>query len=277
MIDKNLPQKRPLFRKSVVLPAEHGSWAWLLVPFGVGTAVSGQFTLASLFTLMGGLAVFMMRQPATVWFRARRGRARQSDGRLAIGWLVFWAVVGLGCLAGLLWLERLALGWLLLPTLAIMGLYLAAARYGRAGLRSLGMEIAGAAALALMAPAAVIAVTGSLSLWVWGLWGVLAGQNALGAWYVRLRIHDTHRRAMNRTAVWLAHALGLLLIVLAGLGGIVPLPVVLSFVAFLGRAVWAAARPRPVADVKRFGFAELGVEIVSGLWIVLCYALWPVA
>lgn len=275
MADETLKHKHTLWRKHVVLPAEHGSWAWLLVPFGVGTAVAGQFTLASLLTLLGGLAVFMMRQPATIWFRARRGRARKADGRLAAGWLVGWSAVGLLCLFGLLWLERLALAWLLLPTLLIMGLYLVAARYGRSGLRSLGMEIAGAAALAMTAPAAVVAATGSLSLWAWGLWGVMAGQNALGAWYVRLRIHDTHQRAINRTAVWLAHALGLLLIALAGLSGIAPLAAALPFAAFLARAVWAARQPRPVAKVKRFGFLELGVEIVSGLWIVACYALWP--
>ncbi|MCB8987354.1 MAG: YwiC-like family protein [Ardenticatenaceae bacterium] len=274
MSEENRKQKRVVWRRHVVMPAEHGSWAWLLVPFGVGTAVAGQFTLASLLTLLGGLAVFMMRQPATVWFRARRGRARRADGRLAAGWLVGWGAVGLVCLIGLLLLERLALAWLLLPTLIIMGLYLLAARYGRSGLRSLGMEIAGAAALALMAPAAVVAATGSLGVWVWGLWGVMAGQNMLGAWYVRLRIHDTHQRPMNRTAVWLAHALGLLLIVLAGLGGIVPLAVALPFAAFLARAVWAVQQPRPVANVKRFGFLELGVEIASGLWLVACYAFW---
>ena len=68
---------RPIFRKRLVLPAEHGSWAWLLVPFGVGTAVAGQFTLASLSVLVGGLAAFLMRQPATVWVRAARGKARR--------------------------------------------------------------------------------------------------------------------------------------------------------------------------------------------------------
>ncbi len=275
MVDENGKRPRVLWRKHIVLPAEHGSWAWLLAPFGVGTAVAGQFTLASLLTLLGGLAVFMMRQPATVWFRARRGRARQADGRLAAGWLMGWSVVGLLCLLGLIGLERLALAWLLLPTLAIMGLYLLAARYGRAGLRSLGMEIAGAAALALMAPAAVVAATGSLSLWVWALWGVMAGQNALGAWYVRLRIHDTHRREINRTAVWLAHALGLLLIALAGIGGVIPLAITVPFAAFLARSIWAVRQPRPVANVKRFGFAELGVEIASSLWIVASYAIWP--
>lgn len=270
----NQPARPVLFRKHIVLPAEHGSWAWLFVPFTVGTAVAGQFTLSSLLVLLGGLAVFMLRQPATVWFRARRGRARKGDGRLAAMWIVIWSVVGLACLMGLLLLGRTALAWLLLPTLAIMGLYVVAARYGRSGLRSLGMETAGAAALALMAPAAVIAATGALSGLAWGLWGVMAGQNVLGAWYVRLRIHDSHQRAINRTAVWLAHALGLLLVILASAWQLVPWPIVVPYATFLARAIWAAAAPRPVTHVKRFGFLELGVEITSGLWIIASYAFW---
>ena len=39
--------RRKFFRKSLVIPSEHGSWSWLLVPFLVGTAGLG----AAAFTL----------------------------------------------------------------------------------------------------------------------------------------------------------------------------------------------------------------------------------
>ncbi|HUM70123.1 MAG TPA: YwiC-like family protein, partial [Chloroflexota bacterium] len=67
------------FRKQLLLPAEHGSWSWLLVPYRVGTAVAGAFNLATLLVLVGSLALFLLRQPATIWLRIRQGRGRQSD------------------------------------------------------------------------------------------------------------------------------------------------------------------------------------------------------
>ncbi|MCA9969734.1 MAG: hypothetical protein KC425_05945, partial [Anaerolineales bacterium] len=163
--------------------------------------------------------------------------------------------------------------WLALPLAALLALYVTAARRGRAGLRSLWMELAGAAGLALTAPAAYMAATGALTPLAASLWLLLGTQNVLGALYVRLRIADTHGRAANRTAVLLAHAAGLGLIVGAGLGGAVPLGTAVPFAGFLLRAAWAARGPRPVPNVKRFGFVELAVEIVSGLWLVFVYRL----
>ena len=52
---------RLVYRKHIVMPTEHGSWAWLLVPFFVGTAVAGKVNLPVVLTLIGGLAVFFLR------------------------------------------------------------------------------------------------------------------------------------------------------------------------------------------------------------------------
>ncbi len=46
------------------------------------------------------------------------------------------------------------------------------------------------------------------------------------------------------------------------------------FAGFLARAVWAVCRVRPVANVRRLGFTEVGVELLSGLWIAASYWLW---
>lgn len=260
-----------VYRKHIVMPAEHGAWAWLLVPFFVGTAVAGRFNLPVLLTLLGGLALFFLRQPATVWLRVRRKKARAADGPIAVAWLGLFMAVGLLCLVGLLLLGRGMLAWLIGPFVLIFGLYLAAARYGRAGLRSLWMELAGAAALSMMAPAAAIAAAGRIENWMWPLWGLMAAQNVLGALYVRLRVYDTHNRAMKRWPVGAAHLAGFLLAVGLGLGTITPLLTAVPFAGFFIRSLWAAAAPRPVADIKKFGFTELGVEIAGGLWLIAGY------
>ncbi len=49
------PRIAALFRKTLILPAEHGSWAWLLVPFGVGTAVASNLILIGQFINIGHL------------------------------------------------------------------------------------------------------------------------------------------------------------------------------------------------------------------------------
>ncbi|MBE2197765.1 MAG: YwiC-like family protein [Anaerolinea sp.] len=260
-----------MFRKQLIMPAEHGSWAWLLVPFAVGVGVARQVNLPIWLTLIAGLSIFLLRQPATVWLRARRGKARRSDGPLAARWLGLLGLLALLAGGGLLGLGRVALLWLLPPLLLVLGLYLAAARYGRVGLRSLEMELAGAVALAMMSPAALIAAVGSVTMTAWMLWLIMAAQNVLGALYVRLRIFDTHQRPLNRWGVALAHGGGLGLMAALVLFNLIPPLVLLPFAAFLGRAIWAARAMRPVANVKQFGFLELAVEIVSGVFIVVGY------
>jgi hypothetical protein len=130
------------------------------------------------------------------------------------------------------------------------------------------MELAGAAGLAATAPAAYIAATGSLDGTVWALWGLMAAQNVLGVQYVRLRIADTHQRPMARQPVVWAHALVLVVAAILATLRILPGLVVATFIGFFLRAVWAVAQERPVVNIKRFGFSEIGVEILGGLFIV---------
>jgi hypothetical protein len=269
---------RKFFRKSLLLPTEHGSWSWLLVPFVVGALVASRVEdqrrltlLALALTLVGGLCAFLIRQPAAAWLRMLRGRASRADEPLAAGWTLGQALVGGLCLTLLLVLGRDALLWLLIPFSAVLILYLAAARSGRARMRALWTELAGALGLALMAPAAVIAITSQLNGLGWALWGLTGVQNALGVLYVRLRLADTRGRPANRPLTFWGHVAGLAAVLLAGLLGWVPLLAALPFAGVLLRALWAVRRPRPVANVRRFGFAEVGVEALSGAWIVASY------
>jgi hypothetical protein len=272
---------RKLFRKSLVIPAEHGSWSWLLVPFLVGAAVAGRFSVAGpaapvsvILTLIGGLCAFLMRQPASIWFRIRQGRANPADESIAAGWTLGLALVSGLCLVGLLALGRAALLWLVIPFAIVLILYLAAARSGRAGMRSLWMELIGAIGLGLMAPATVIATTGHLNGLVWGLWGLIGIQNALGVLYVRLRLADTHHKPTHRPTLLWGHAAGLAAVIAAGLLHWTPLLAAIPFAGVLLRALWAVQNKRPVNDIRRFGFTEVGVELLSGAWIVASYWLW---
>jgi hypothetical protein len=102
----------------------------------------------------------------------------------------------------------------------------------------------------------------------------MAGQNGLGVLYVCLRINDTHGREVNHRMplVW-AHGLVLLGLAAAAFLEAIPWLAVVPFAGFLIRAIWAAAQVRPVANIKRFGFSEIGAEILGGLFIAAGYVL----
>jgi len=261
------PKNRRFFRKQLILPTEHGSWSWLLVPYFVGVIVAGTWNLAALLVLIGGLAGFLIRQPASIFIRARNGRGRTSDGPPALIWTLILASVALFCLVGLLALGRSDLFWLLLPMAGIFVFYLIVSRQRRASTRTLWMEVAGAAGLAAMAPTAYVAASGALDDTAWALWALMAGQNVLGVLYVRLRISDTHRRPRDIRPVLWGHGLVLLGVTATAFAGFIPGLAVVPFVGLMIRAVWVAAEARPVANIKRFGFTEIGVEIIGGLLI----------
>jgi hypothetical protein len=260
------------FRKQLILPAEHGSWAWLLVPYFVGTAVAGTFNLGTALVLIGGLALFLLRQPATIWLRIRQGRGRRSDEAVVARLVAGLSALAILSLAGLLMLGLTAVLWLALPVAGLLAVYLAAALSRQTSTRTLWMELAGAAGLALMAPAAMIAVDGRITLTTWLVWLLMALQNVLGVLYVRLRIADTHEREADRRLMLVGHLVGLVLVLGTAVLGYIPLLATLPFLGFCGRAMWTYVRPRPIANIKKFGFSEVGIEIISGLIIILAYA-----
>ena len=273
MTDSANEAKRPSrFRKQFILPAEHGSWAWLLVPFLVGTAVAQTITLPVWLVLIGGLSLFLLRQPATIWLRARQGRGRRSDEPLARKLLLGLGSIALLCGIGLLWQGRFVLIWLLLPLAGLIMAYLQAAQ-GRQSTRTLRMELIGAAGLALMAPAAMLAAIGASYPTVWLLWGLLAAQNVLGVFYVRQRIADTHERPFQRRPLLWSHIVGLVVVLIAIVAELIPWLAGLPFIGFLLRAFWTYQQPRPIPNIKKFGFQEVGVELLSGALIAVGYLI----
>jgi hypothetical protein len=265
-------RRRP-FRRSLLLPAEHGSWSWLLVPLFLGAAVGGRFNGAVLLVLTGSLSAFLLRQPATAWFRIRRGKGRRSDEGLAAGWTLTLSVAALLALAGLLALGHSRILLLFGPLSLLLAAYLAIALRQRARLRSLGMEMAGAAGLAISAPAAYAAVTGRLDETAWLLWLLAGLLNALGVLYVRRRLADSRQPGGNRLGQLGAHGAALVLVAVLVVAGRVPWLGLVPFAALVLRSAWLVQRPRPVDNIKRFGFTEVAVESISGVFVALGYWL----
>ncbi len=264
---------KKLFRKSILLPAEHGSWVWLLVPFVVGAWVGGSARVELWLLLAGVLSIFLFRQPFIVWTRLRRGKGRPADRPLAAGWAALLASTGLICLAVLLGRGLGALLWLGLPLIPVLVVYLLAASRRQSKVRTAWIEFAGAMGLAVTAPAAYVASTGRLDRTAWVLWAVMATQGAVSMFYVRLRIADTHRRPAKRWVPMVIHLIVTIVAIAAALTDALPWPAAVPFVALSARSVWVSLRPRPIASVKRFGILEAGIAIAAGLLVVLGYGL----
>ncbi len=266
-------QTQPRFRKQILIPAEHGSWSWLFVPYLTGVGVAGTYSLATFLVLVAGLSVFLMRQPGMVMSRARTGRGRRSDGPIAARLLVILSLTAVLSLAGLLLLGITDILWLAIPTVIIVILYLTAAANRQSRTRILWMEIVGAAGLALMAPAVMIAADGRITPAAWSVFFLMAWQNILSVFYVRQRIADTHQREGSRGQLLMGNVIGVTAVIAAAALGYVPWLAVLPFLGFLLRAVWTYAKPRPIPAIKKFGFTEVAVQLISGLLIVLSYRL----
>jgi hypothetical protein len=219
------------------------------------------------------LSAFLLRQPATAWFRIRRGKGRRSDEGLAAGWTLTLSVAALLALAGLLALGHIRILLLFGPLSLLLAAYLAIALRKRARLRSLGMEMAGAAGLAISAPAAYAAVTGRLDETAWLLWLLAGLLNALGVLYVRRRLADSRQPGGNRLGQLGAHVAALVLVAVLVVAGRTPFLGLLPFAALVLRSAWLAQRPRPVDNIKRFGFTEVAVESISGVFVALGYWL----
>src|SRR3990172_5304403 len=99
-----------MWRRHYALPAEHGSWIWLLGPLAVGIAAARRLTPDLAPLALAALAAFLLRQPATVAVKVLSGRRAREDLEPALAWLAGYALLGGLALA---WLVRAGHGQLL--------------------------------------------------------------------------------------------------------------------------------------------------------------------
>jgi hypothetical protein len=76
---------------------------------------------------------------------------------------------------------------------------------------------------------------------------------------------------MSRSPVLWGHAGVLLAVLLAASRETIPWLAVAPFAGLLIRAAWSVTRPRPVENIKRFGFSEIGIEILGGVLVIAGY------
>lgn len=266
----------------IILPSEHGSWSLMIVPFltgaGVAAAVGSADRLAAAgigLCLLAVLALFLARQPLTLWIRIARGKGPKSRLSEARFWTVLLATIGGAAGIGLLVLGRWPLLWLAIPAAGVLSITLAIQAIR--GPRLLVTELVGVAGLALGAPAAYASAAGWLDGSAWLVWGLAALHSVISVLYVRLRIDHAHGRATDGQAAWvvIAHALSLAVVIGLAAAGWLPWPVSVGVGLLLLRSLVVARRRPAIENVARFGFTEMGLALAFAALVVWAFAVLP--
>jgi len=242
---------------TIVLPTEHGGWAFVLVPLLLGLLVAP--STAGGWLSLATVSVFLTRQPLKLALGDWRRGKTYPHTRWAAGYAVGFGLLAL-VTAGLAVLTTQHAFWLPLVLAIPLGVVQLAADLRRQS-RSLLAKLAGAAALqaseAMLGLAAGWAVAQALALWlvllVWATTSIL---------YVRTRIRR-EREPDNGTAhVWLAHAVGLLVVSLLVGGELLPWLAVPGMLMLIVRAGIGLHPSQHGVHTLIIGLQELGVSLL---------------
>ena len=265
--------RRGRIHRQVALPTEHGSWALYLVPLVMGIAAGGRPTHVTAYLVVASACGFLIRQPVTMLVKVRSGRKGKDFERPAWTWLVIYAVVGAVHVTGLVLRGFGFLLWLAVPGIAILvwHLSLIARRSER---RQMGVEVVGAAFLALSAPAALWVAERGVD-WAGGA-ALYAGALGFNAWL----IVETYLRLAQRageTGPWgapMVTAVGTLgIAVVCAALGLMPTWVPLAFVIPPAATIAARLRPAEGRRPKQIGMEMLAISVGFTLAFVV---LWHV-
>ena len=245
----------------MVVPAEHGSWAFLGEPAALGLLVAPSapgFLLA-----VAALAAFLARRPLRILVSDRAAGARHPRTRVAERALAVLAAVALPALAAALTLVGPRFLFALLAAAPVAALALALDLGHRS--REAAAEIAGALTLGAVASAIALA-TGWAAGPAFALWGVLAARAVPSIAYVRARLRLDKGNPAKVAGALALHVGAVAAVAALAAAGLVPGLAVGAMILLAGRAAYGLSPARPRLSTVRLGAGEIGF----GLLVILC-------
>jgi hypothetical protein len=267
-----------ILNKQISLPTDHGSWVFLLSPLLIGIFAGRRFDPAHGWLLISLLAVFMMRQPASMLVKSLSGRRGLEIKEPALFWLGLYAVICLVGIAGLLIHHYAYLFGLALPGMLVFGwhLWLVSKREER---RQMGVDILAAGALALAAPAAYWIGTGETDPTGWWLWVLTWLQSAASIVYAFLRLDQRVLKVVpTRPALWRMSRRALLYsgfnLGLAVVGSTLrwlPVWIWAPYLLQLIEVIWGTLNPAIGWKPTAIGFRQLALSSLFTVLFILCW------
>lgn len=247
--------------RPIALPAEHGSWGFLLEPVLLGLALAP--SLAGLALALAVVAAFLIRNPVRIFLRGRR--LTRSSKRLPLARtvaLLYALVTALGVAVCVLRAGFAPLAPLLVVApLAVLFTFYDATNRGR----EFVAEIAGAVGLAAAAPA--IALAGGWPAGpAWVTWVIVVVKALPTVVYIRARLRLEGGSAVNRWPSASAHVLGLAIATWLWARGMSPLLTAVFLALMMARAAVGLTGVRWGRRPKQIGVLEF---VFSGLYVVV--------
>ncbi|MCP4638811.1 MAG: YwiC-like family protein [bacterium] len=259
---------RRAWRGAYAVPPEHGAWVWWIGPLCMGAAAAGQVTATFPILTVAALAGFMAKQPLAVGVSVLTGRRDGEDLAPALFWGVVYATAG-GIAALALWYTGHGRA-VLLPLLGIpvFAWYVLALTRGVAR-HNTPLDAAGAAVLALAAPAAYWTCGGQDPSLPWLVWTVAASQSVASVVHVvsqlqfsRLdRAPEGHVLRRIRGPALACHTATLALGLGFAMTGVTSWYLAAAFLLTWIDGVHGAFRPPYGARPMRIGVRQLAVSV----------------
>ncbi len=268
----------PVWDRYYAVPPEHGAWIWWSGPLLVGGVAAGRLDWDFLALAVAALSGFLLRQPLTLVVKVLSGRRSRSDLAPSTVWAVLYGAV-LFAAAFLLVLSGhsrvILLGLIGLPVFAWY-LWLVSRREERG---RVGLDIAGAAALALTAPAGYWVCDGQDMFTPWLLWAIMAAKSSASIVHVATRLRQRHlaklpskaEAARMSTASLIFHAANLLASFCLAWAGLVPLLVVVAFGLMFAEGFRNVTRPAVGLRPSQIGLRQLATSTAFVVLVLMGY------
>ena len=259
---------RPTRFRVVALPAEHGSWGLLVEPFVLGFWIAP--SVAGAWLGLAALGGFLAHHPLKLVFKDWRMGRRTPRTSLARWFVCLYGLVALLGSAVTLWVAQ-SLFWvplLLAAPLAVLQFYYDTLGRGR----GIVPQLAGAIALSSMASAVALAgdwlLVNALMLWL-----ILIARSVTTILYVRTRLRRNRGEVSSTTPVWLAHLIGLFVLLGLAYKAMLPWLAVLALGVLFVRAIVGLLFSNQSVSTKTVGKQEIGFGILTVVLVGIGYTL----
>lgn len=265
-------------QRHIALPADHGSWVFILSPLLIGLFAGRRFSLPGIYLIIAAMAAFLIRQPVTIAIKAYSGRRSRRDLPAARFWVLIYGTIALGATIGLVLNGFAYILILALPGIPVFAwhLFLVSRRAER---RQMGIELVGSGVLALAAPAGYWVGVGNPDVLGWWLLALCWLQSAASIVYAYLRLEQRELKAQPTNIQKLSMAWRALLytgfnfsLTLAlGFSGALPFWIFAPYALQFAEAIWGTLKPAIGVRPTAIGLRQLAISTLFTLLFILVW------